>query len=103
MYAPVPVTVTSILSASQDQVAIAEPSCGATGVPHPSSTPCHPSNQVSSPKTFSKDPSALNLYSSSKRQALVSTSSAELLHQSVLPNSGPTPNATAWGASFHVP
>ena len=81
-----------------------ELSCGKSGAPQASgSVPCHGSNQVSAPNTFSKEPSALNTYSSSNKHARVVTSAAPFDHQETSFLFGPTPNAPAVGDSFQVP
>ena len=69
--APSP-TIVMVPEELKDQVAGFVPSCGAIGVPQPSAgePACQVSSQVRLPITFSNVPSALNIYSSSKKQAL---------------------------------
>ena len=102
--APLPFKVIVPAVSSYVQVKEPELSCGETGDPHASgSVPCHGSNQVVEPSTFSNEPSAPNTYSSSNKHARVVTSAVEFDHHETSFLFGPTPNAAASGANFHVP
>ena len=101
---PLPIKVTVFVLWSWTNEYVPAPSWGATGAAQPSAdAPCHASTQVWSPIEIWKDPSELNIKSSSKKQALAVTSSAELCHQSPFPFAGPTFNAPATFLTCHFP